>query len=142
MEDIVKVILYGAAILIWIIYKAREQRKSGMWKPRTGGQPVVETAEPPTIKRDPVKKPVKKTVTVKKPEPVYRAPSPVEKIKPAYDQEAIIVEAFETPFSKALENESLILFPPADQVVKTEEVFQFDLRQAVISAEILKRPSW
>jgi len=138
MEDVFKVILYAAAIIIWIIYKARQQQKSGMWKPRTGQVP--EEAGPVIPAPASYSKPVIRKEAPKK-TTIFKTPAP--KVK-SYEKN---YENYQNPeFNKktnAVNDEiNAIALPESEMTDTHEEVFNFDLRQAVISSEILKRPAW
>jgi hypothetical protein len=141
MEDVIKVIIYGVALALWILYKAREQKKSGMWKPRAENKPAVEIKETQVPKTETIRQPVKKPVAVKK--VAVQKPVPaVNKKNTTFDRQAPVIELYETPFSKSITEESLLPVSEVETAEKQEEIYNFDLRQAVIGAEILKRPAW
>lgn|GEM_PF-4542743 len=141
MEDIFKVIFYAVVVIIWIIYKANEQRKSGMWKKRTNQnpeppKPQQETEIPELLKRFlEEKQPVKKA-----PVPVSRPPvkEGTAQVKPVSYYEPALKKPEGGPSVKSqIETD----FPPPTGEAE-ETPFDFDLRKSIIAAEILKRPTW
>lgn len=145
MEDIFKVVFYTIAIAIWIVYKIREQKKSGAFKPRTEinkeveknifNEKLPEKLKPEVIN---VPKPLKKEKYV---------PLKINKNKVARKDyastEGNIIESYDSPFLTQILNEDLE--QQRLSMLETENSkpsYQFNPEQAIIGSEILKRPNW
>lgn len=141
MEDLIKVIVYSAAVVLWIIYKARQQKKSGMWDRRIPDTPVEIPSPVPEIKPEVLRN------TRKPPEkkPEKRAPVPVQATKPTdFVLEQIpSEEKYNTAFLRDLiKADSEQVTEENAEMKANEPAYVFNVRDAIIGAEILKRPSW
>lgn len=145
MDDIFKVIFYTIAIGLWILYKYREQKKSGVFKPITE-KPPAEPVPDYTKSNQPSKilKPKDTPITSKK---VIRQDIPrslaLENNSLSLEYEALN-ETYLSPYMEQLIKDDNLLTEEENrkEAAHANPVFIFDLPNAVIGSIILTRPNW
>lgn len=140
MKDSFKILFYVIAIALWIVYKYREQKKNGLWEPRTNQPPMP--IPQPTVKetRSTTNKP--KALQTKSERGLKSVnTNSLDQVK-TYES-ATGIERYNTPFLQQFLNDTEETGIPAEAFNESEnDTPVIDIRQAIIGSEILRRPTW
>jgi hypothetical protein len=133
VQDKFKIFFYAAAIILWILYKIREQKKSGMWERRTPSTPA---------------KPVKPVAREVAKAPMVISRKQIKKVQPVRKEESsatektTVVDRHDSSFFKKVIEEDFINQQMLAEKNKDEEIILPDIRMAIIGSVILTRPVW